>query len=100
MMKHILLVKLKDNSPQHCQKVKELFLSMKKEVPVIRDLAVGIDFLHSERSYDVVLEVLLDSPQALEQYQIHPYHAEVVKPYIWEVRQSSVVVDYHIEESR
>ena len=50
MVKHVLFVKLKDNSQQECQKLKELFLSMKEKVEVIRDLQVGIDFLHSDRS--------------------------------------------------
>ena len=77
MVKHVLFVKLKDNSQQECQKLKELFLSMKEKVEAIRDLQVGIDFLHSDRSYDVVLEIVLDSPAALEEYQAHPYHADI-----------------------
>ncbi len=97
MIKHVLSVKLIDNSPEQCQKVKELFLSMRGKVPCIRELCAGIDFLHSERSYDVILEVVLDSPQALEEYQKDPYHADVVKPYIHQVRKASVAVDYEMD---
>lgn len=97
MIKHVLSVKLKDNSPEECQKVQELFLSMRGKVPCIRDLCTGIDFLHSDRSYDVVLEVVLDSRQALEEYQNDPYHAGVVKPYIQQAREASVVVDYEMD---
>jgi len=97
MIKHVLSVKLIDNSPEECQKVKELFLSMRGKVPCIRELCAGIDFLHSERSYDVILEVVLESPQALEEYQKDPYHADVVKPYIQQVRKASVAVDYEMD---
>ena len=83
MIKHVLSVKLIDNSPEECQKVKELFLSMRGKVPCIRELCAGID--------------LLDSPQALEEYQKDPYHADVVKPYIHQVRKASVAVDYEMD---
>ncbi|MDD5952835.1 MAG: Dabb family protein [Oscillospiraceae bacterium] len=95
MVKHVLFVKLKENTPEQCEKVKSLFLSMKDKVPMVRDIAVGIDYLHSERSYDVVLELVVDDREALEAYQVDPYHAGVVKPYIAEVRDgSTIVVDY------
>jgi hypothetical protein len=95
MVKHVLFVKLKENTPENCQKLKELFLSMKDEIDFIRDIAVGIDYLHSERSYDVVLELVVDSPEALEAYQVHPYHANVVKPYVLSVKDgSNHAVDY------
>ena len=69
MIKHIVCFKLKDNSVENCEKAKEVLLSMKGNVPLIRDIAVGVDFLHSERSYDVILEVVLDDAKALEDYQ-------------------------------
>ena len=33
MVKHILFVKMKDNSIEQCEKVKVLFLSMKEQIP-------------------------------------------------------------------
>ena len=95
MVKHVLFVKLKDNSPEQCQKLKEMFLSMKDEIDFVRDVQVGIDFLHSERSYDVVLELVVDDREALQAYQVHPYHADVVKPYVLSVNEGmNRVVDY------
>lgn len=96
MIKHIVCFKLKDNSPQACQKAKEVLLSMKGKVEQLRDIQVGIDFLHSERSYDIILEVLLDSREDMEAYQSHPYHVETVKTYMHRVRSGSVAVDYEI----
>ncbi len=94
MIKHIVCFKLRDNSPAECEKAKEILLSMKGKVPQLRDITVGIDFLHSERSYDIILEVLLDDEAALESYQNDPYHCSVVKTHMHAVREASVAVDY------
>ncbi|MBQ8917218.1 MAG: Dabb family protein, partial [Oscillospiraceae bacterium] len=76
MIKHIVCFKLKDNSPENCQKAKEVLLSMQGNVPLLRGIEVGVDFLHSVRSYDVIQQVLLDDAAALEGYQNDPYHCD------------------------
>lgn len=96
VIKHIVCFKLKDNSFAECEKAKEILMSMKGNVPQLRDIAVGIDFLHSERSYDLILEVVLDDEAALESYQNDPYHCSVVKTHMHAVRESSIAVDYVI----
>ena len=55
MVKHVLFVKMKDNSMEECERVKAVFRSMKEHIPFLRDLQVGIHYLPSERSCDVVL---------------------------------------------
>lgn len=94
MLKHIVCFKLKDNSPENCEKAKEVLLSMQDKVELLREIRVGIDILHSERSYDLILEVVLDDEAALEAYQQHPYHVQVVKKHMHAVRETSVAVDY------
>ena len=94
MIKHVVCFKLKDNSPAVCQKTKEVLLSMRGNVPTAKDIQVGIDFLHSERSYDIILEVILDSREALDVYQADAYHVDVVKKYMHQVISSSIAVDY------
>lgn len=96
MIKHIVCFKLKDNSQESCEKAREILLSMVGKVEQIREVQVGIDFLHSSRSYDVILEVVLDSREALDAYQEHPYHVDTVKTYMHAVRLESVSVDYDI----
>ena len=97
MIKHIVCFKLKDNSPEECEKAKQVLLSMKGNVPLLRDIEVGTDFLHSARSYDVILQVVLDDEKALEDYQNDPYHCSVVKKHMHAVRETSVAIDYHID---
>ena len=96
MIKHIVCFKLKDNSPENCQKAKDVLLSMQGNVPLLRGIEVGVDFLHSERSYDVILQVLLDGAAALEAYQNDPYHCAVVKTHMHAVCEASVAIDYEI----
>lgn len=96
MIKHIVCFKLKDNSPENCQKAKEVLLSMQGNVPLLRGIEVGVDFLHSARSYDVILQVMLDDASALEAYQNDPYHCDVVKKHMHAVCETSVAIDYHL----
>lgn len=96
MIKHIVCFKLKDNSSEQCQKAKEVLLSMKDNVPQIRDIEVGVDFLGSERSYDIILQVVLESAAELENYHNDPYHCSVVKTHMHAVREASVAVDYEL----
>lgn len=96
MIKHIVCFKLKDGSLEECQKAKEVLLSMEGNVPQIRSIEVGVDFLHSERSYDLILQVVLDDAKALEDYQNDPYHCSVVKTHMHAVLESGVAIDYEI----
>ena len=96
MIKHIVCFKLKDNSKESCEKTAKILRSMEGKVPQINTIEVGIDFLHSERSYDVILQVTVDDEKALNDYQNDPYHCDVVKKYIHSVREGSVAVDYYL----
>jgi len=94
MIKHVVCFKLKKGeSPE---KAKEVLLSMKVNVPMLKDIEVGVDLLHSERSYDVYLSVVLEDMKALEDYQNDPYHVSVVKKHMHAVRESSVAIDFEI----
>lgn len=97
MIKHIVCFKLKENTVSEKQKVKDLLLSMKKNVPTVREIEVGTDFLMSERSYDIILQVWLDDKDALDIYQNDPYHVNEVKTYMHKTAEKSIAVDYEIE---
>ena len=94
MIKHIVCFKLKDHSDACKQKTKEVLLSMKGNVSLLRNIEVGVDFLQSPRSYDVILQVELEDRTALDAYQADPYHVDVVKKYMHEVMESSIAIDY------
>lgn len=94
MIKHVVLFRL--HKGESAQKAEEVLLGMKGNVPMLRGIEVGVDKLHSARSYDVMLSVLLDDMNALDEYQKDPYHVEIVKKHMHVVAESSVAIDYDI----
>lgn len=98
MIKHIVCFKLENPTLEACQKAKEVLLSMRGNVPMLVDLAVGIDFLHSARSYDIILETYFKTKEDLDAYQIDPYHCSVVKNHMHAIAKASVAIDYEIDD--
>ncbi len=96
MIKHIVCFKLKDNSKEECEKAQKILLSMDGNVPLLRSIEVGVDFLHSPRSYDVILQVELDDKEALDTYQKDEYHCSVVKEHMHKVTETSIAIDYNL----
>lgn len=94
MIKHIVLFKLKD--PACAEKARDLILSMKGTVEQIRELEVGIDYLHTDRSFDIALTVIVENEEDLRGYAEHPYHVNIVKKYLMQASEKSVIADYII----
>ncbi|MDE6550047.1 MAG: Dabb family protein [Clostridia bacterium] len=94
MIKHVLAIKVKDG--ESIDEMRDVLMSMKGNVPTVKDISVGIDFLHSERSYDILMEVTLENKESLDVYQADEYHCNVVKPYVQSHRSAVVAVDYEI----
>lgn len=98
MVRHIVCYKLKDPTDEVKQKTKEIFLSMQGRVPEVKSVAVGIDELHRERSFDIVLDVTFESFEAMAAYQNDPYHVSVVKKHVHSVKETAVSVDYSMPD--
>lgn len=96
MIKHIVCFKLKDNSLEECEKAANILKSMDGNVPLLRSIEVGVDFLHSPRSYDIILQVTLDDAKALDEYQKNEYHCSVVKKHMHSVAETSIAIDYEL----
>lgn len=96
MIKHIVCFKLTDGSAASKNKTKEVLMSMQGNVDTVRSIEVGVDFLSSPRSYDVILQVVLDDREALDIYQKDKYHCDVVKKYMHANTASSIAVDYDL----
>jgi hypothetical protein len=69
---------------------------MEGKVPTAKKIEVGADFLHSARSYDIILQVTLSSREDLDAYQKDEYHCSVVKKHMHAVVESSIAVDYDL----
>jgi len=93
MITHIVLFKLLHGTPERAAEARRVLAGMAGKIPELRHLEVGVDLVHSERSYDLALLARFDSLDDLQAYQVHPVHVEVLN-YMHGVRQSAIVVDY------
>ena len=94
MLRHIVCFKLKDNGTEMCNKTRDILLSMEGNVPMLKGIEVGVDKLHSARSYDIILQVTLEDMDALDAYQNDDYHCSVVKKHMHAVSEASIAIDY------
>ncbi len=97
MVKHVVFYRLKDYSKENCEALIAKFESMRGVIPQAKEVNAYADYLRSERSFDVMLEVILDSPKDLEDYQVNTYHKDDVKPYVQSIVSQSVSVDTEYE---
>ncbi|MHC1698126.1 MAG: Dabb family protein [Geobacteraceae bacterium] len=94
MITHIVFFRLVESSQENIHAVQDILLSMQGKIPQLLHLEVGIDLIRSDRSYDLALITHFASLGDLEAYQIHPYHAQTVVPFVKKLALSSVTVDY------
>ena len=94
MITHIVFFKLTDQSPDSIAAARDLLLGMDGKVPHLRYLEVGVDVIRSERSYDLALVTKFESLDDLAAYQVDPYHAGTVVPYMKSVCSAIAAVDY------
>jgi hypothetical protein len=94
MITHIVFFKLFEPTAEAVATVQEKLLSMQGKIPQLRHLEAGVDFIHSERSFDVALFTKFDTRDDLQAYQVHPYHAGEVVPLMKSVCSAIASVDY------
>jgi hypothetical protein len=94
MVTHIVFFKLKDTSPASIGAAREKLLGMEGNIDLLRHLEVGVDVIRSDRSFDLALVTRFDSLDDLQAYQVHPYHAGIVVPYMKSVSAAVAAVDY------
>ena len=95
MVVHLVLFRFNDESKGQIDEAVHRLKSMVGVVEVIRELKVGRDFLHLERSFDVGLSVTFDSRKDLEVYDHHPGHVPV-KQFLGPLLEKSVSVDFEL----
>lgn len=96
MVKHIVCFKLAEPTEKLVGETLSVLRSMVGKVPSAVDIQAHADELHSSRSYDIILEVVVDSWDALDVYQNDPYHCNVVKKHMHAVASSSIALDFAI----
>ena len=96
MVKHIVMWRVGGDSKEETilEMVKHLE-SLRANVPVLREIEVGVNQKESPAAFDVVITTAFDSWDDLKSYAVHPYHAEVAG-YIKSVTTDRCVVDYEV----
>jgi flavin reductase (DIM6/NTAB) family NADH-FMN oxidoreductase RutF len=94
---HIVMMRLKENTPENAARMRDALYGMVGKVPQIRALEVGVNVVVSDRAYDIALTVTLDSQEDMEAYQVHPEHQRVLNEIVRPLISGSVAADYDIE---
>ena len=95
MFTHIVLFNLSNTTKENVEFVAGRLRSMEGKIEQLKSLEVGVDELHTDRSFDVALITRFDSVEDMNTYQVSQYHVNEVlgkiKPYI----EVSKVADYN-----
>jgi len=95
MIKHIVLFKLKEKTPENMDKALQSLKSLDGNIETLKYLDIGEDYKESERSYDIALTAHFDDKEGLEIYAAHRNHLPVVDV-MRSLCSSSIVVDYEV----
>ena len=77
MIVNNLLIKLKERDNENIAKARDVLLSMKGKIDVLRDLQVEVDIRHGPSSYDIMLITKFATMTDFAAYLVHPVHVEV-----------------------
>jgi len=94
MIKHIVMIQLKEKNTENIEKVKNALLGLKK-IRILQELEVGVDFMGSERSMDLILTTAFNNLEDFETYRTHPDHLPVLD-LIKGLASMVKVVDYEL----
>jgi len=95
MLRHIVMIKLKD-SVEHSvvtKKLKAMLEDLESTIESLIMMEAGINISTKPSAYDVVLTADFDDIAGLDKYRVHPEHVKVLD-YLKEVMDKAVVVDY------
>jgi hypothetical protein len=96
MIKHIVLIKLKDkHKTQNGLEIKELLEQLVSKIDVLIDMEVGINFDNATRAMDISLYTTFKSKEDLKIYATHHEHLKVVEV-IKNCSEYTKVVDYEV----
>ncbi|MDH5561085.1 MAG: Dabb family protein [Deltaproteobacteria bacterium] len=93
MVKHIVMFKLKEKTPENISLLENKIKSMEKTIDFVEEITTGVNFTKGERAMDLVLIVDLKDKDQLEAYRVHPEHQPVYEM-VKLMCSESKVIDY------
>lgn len=94
MFTHIVLFKAKEPTQENLEFLKKTFLSMEGNIKELKELEVGIDVVHSDRSFDIGIITRFDSKEDYLAYDVDEFHVEKVKKVIAPYIECSKTLDF------
>ena len=99
MLNHVVMMKFKSAvSEADIDGLEQMFDDLPNKIVEIHMYEFGRDILHTERSYDFALVSLFANQDALQRYQEHPAHLQVVSR-LKELCEQIVTVDFFGSDS-
>ena len=98
MVKHLVLFRLKEKTPQISRQLMDAFVGLPEKIEEIQHLEVGEDFKTTPKSFDVALSVEFGNQEALSAFSVHPEYVPVLD-LIHEICSEYAVVDMEIESN-
>ncbi|WP_295101146.1 Dabb family protein [uncultured Microbacterium sp.] len=99
MIRHVVTWKLAaDDAATRAEQAAEVarrLNALDGVVPQLRSITAGANVAYPDANWDVTLVADVDSIAALEEYQVHPAHEEVVA-YVRSVVAFRVAVDFEL----
>jgi quinol monooxygenase YgiN len=101
MIVHIVFWKLHEQGlngksrQENADEMKRLFAALKPQIPGMLRCEIHTDILRTPDSVDVVLYSEFESRAALDAYQPHPAHKEIMN-FLKDVRYERRVIDYEV----
>lgn len=100
MIKHIVLWRLKEKAEgrtlaENAREMKDRIENLKKLIPQIIELEVGLPFETTPTSSDVALYSSFKNREDLDRYQNHPDHLKVVE-FVKKITVERRAVDYEL----
>jgi quinol monooxygenase YgiN len=95
MLTHVVLFKFKpETTAEQAARLEAQLKALPPIISEIREFRVGRDVIRSERSYDLALISAFDDLAAMQRYQVHPDHQQVLA-LVKALCAGVVVVDFH-----
>jgi Asp-tRNA(Asn)/Glu-tRNA(Gln) amidotransferase B subunit len=101
MIKHVVMWKLKDfaegvDAARNAKRIKIELEALKKTIPQILHIEVGINMINDTSAYHVVLNSVFKNETDLESYKKDPDHRAVAN-FVGKVIDQRAVVDYETD---
>lgn len=95
MLRHIVMIKLKDSVDCSIvsKKLKAMLEKLEHTIEPLLKIEAGINISTKSSAHDVVLTADFEDISGLDEYRVHPEHVKVLD-YLKEVMEKAAVVDY------